>query len=188
MPAKKIYKIKQPYLVNNTTIWEFNNVILELYNDIGKNLYSRINYALNYVDEYGNIHILPKVNKFFSIISFSKNEVTLSKRTISNNMEFKDNDILLYCNNMMFKVKYDLYESENFYSLDIKYMYGSAKDIYRISLPIYCNGYLQSMTDMHIAPEETVIDFNNLGQLLRYHVSKDHDFIDCYNELILGTI
>jgi len=188
MSAKKVYKIRQPYAINNTTIWEFDNVILELYNDLGKNLYSKVNHALEYIPSCGYLRILPKERRFSDIISFSKNEVALSKRTISNNMEFKNDNILLYCNNVVFKIKYDLCESENFYSINIKYIRNSAKDIYRISLPIYYNGYLQGMTNMYIAPEETIIYFDDLGQLLQYHISKDQDFIDCYNELVLGKI
>jgi len=187
MSAKKIYKIKQPYTYN-TTIWEFDNVILELYNYLGKNLYSKINDILRYDTIYGNIRILPGVNKFFNIVSFSRNEVTLSKRMIASNIEFKDEYILLYCNNLSFKVDYVLYESEDFRSIEIKYMRNSAKDIYRISLPKYYNDYLQGMSNIYITSEESTIDFGNMGQLLRNHVSMDQDFIDCYIELTLGRI
>ena len=187
MSTKKIYRIRQPY-THNTSIWEFDNVILELYNYLGKNLYSKINDILIYNTISDNIYILPGVNKFFNIVSFSRNEVTLSKHTIASNIEFKNEHILLYCNNLSFKIDHVLYESENFHFIEIKYMRNSAKDIYRISLPKYYDSYLQGMSNMYITSEEPIIDFSNMGQLLRNHVSMDDDFIDCYTQLFLGEI
>ena len=190
---KDVYKAAfYPPLIPNTkynTIFEFNNIMIEVQNRFTKDIYSRINCDIKYYNVDGKLFMDNLDNKFRQIKSFNTDNVVIEKYTLSSNLEIKDNCMLLYCGDIALKIDNDIYDSDTFHYIMIYRNLSVGKNAYVITLPKNKNDYPFERISITIdATNESVIDFSDIKWLVKNSTYMDSDFMDIYNKLILERI
>jgi len=190
---KDVYKAAfYPPLIPNTkyyTIFEFDNIIIEVQNRFTKDIYSRINCDIKHYNVDGKLFIDKLDNKFRQIKLFNTDNVVLEKYTLSSNLEINDDYVLLYCGNITLKIDFDIYDSDTFHYIMIYINPLDGKNVYDIILPKDKNDYFLERVRITIdANNESVIDFSDMKWLSEHMISIDNRFMDIYNKLILGRI
>jgi len=190
---KDVYKAAfYPPLIPNTkynTIFEFNNIMIEVQNRFTKDIYSRINCDIKYYNVDGKLFMDNLDNKFRQIKSFNTDNVVIEKYTLSSNLEIKDDCMLLYCSDIALKIDNDIYDSGTFHHIMIYRNLSVGKNAYVITLPKNKNDYPFKRVNITIdTTNESVIDFSDLEWLIRHSTYMDSNFINIYNKLILERI
>ena len=193
--SKDIYRLSfYPPLIQSTkysTIFEFDNIIIEVQNRFKKDIYSRINYDIRYYDANGKLLINYPNNKFRQITIFDANNAIIEKYTLSSNLEIKDDYMLLYCDDIALKIDDNIYDSDNFSYVKIqKLMVG--ENTYEIVLPKDEFDYPQERGHLAFVINKInnliIIDFSDIGWLVKNSILIDTKFIDIYNKLLLERI